>query len=694
MQRPRVEQVAVQIAGTEVHIETGRIARQASGAALCRSGDSVVLATVVVGPGREGIDFFPLTVEYREKLAAAGRIPGSFQRREGRISDHEVLQSRLIDRTIRSLFPKGYRDEVQVQVSVLSADPAADLATLSIVAACAALHLSPAPALGPACGVRVVRDQGVLTPFATEPKRQRAELDFVVSAGPAGLVMVEGGAREVGEDECAAALAQAQDWIKKLAGAIAQLRERAGAPKVEVPPAEPLPELPAATLAALREALDTPGKAARHEAVAAVRDALRAAAEPEQGRLLAKAFEAAQSAIVRETILSGGPRLDGRSATEIRPIWGEVGWLPRTHGSAIFTRGETQALCTCTLGTAEEAQRIEGLGGMRDEPFLLHYSFPPYSVGEVRPLRGPGRREIGHGFLARRGLLPVLPPFETFPYTIRIESEISESNGSSSMATACGGCLALMHAGVPIHRPVAGIAMGLVTDGERTVVLSDILGDEDHLGDMDFKVVGTTEGVTALQLDNKVGGLSEAQLAEALQQARSGRLHILGEMAKILPSPAPELAARAPRVVRTAIMPDHVAILIGPRGQTIKAIANATGAQVNVDDDGLVRVYAADEDAARRALQMVGRTCGVVRRGGYYTGTVTKVESFGMFVKLNEVVEALVGRDDLYEDRRAPDREFAPGEAVIVRAVGIDDRGRLKLSRRAAIGVDEALIEW
>ncbi|MGA1606552.1 MAG: polyribonucleotide nucleotidyltransferase [Planctomycetota bacterium] len=694
MTTPEVHAVDVQVGGTSLTLETGRIARQADGAVLCRSGDNVILATVVMAPARAGTDFFPLTVEYREKMAAAGRIPGSFQRREGRISDHEVLQSRLIDRSIRSLFPKGFRDEVQVQVSVLSADPAADLSTLALIAACAAVHISPAPASGPACGVRIVRDGGVLTAFPPLARRDRAELEFVVSAGPNGLVMVEGGAREVSEADCAQALSQAQQWISKLASAIDTLRARAGVPKLPVKEAPPLPELSATTVEALRLALATPEKAARAAAIHAVREELLANAEAELVPSLGKAFEACRSELVRDAILSGQPRLDGRGAADIRPIWGEVGWLPRAHGSALFTRGETQAMVTCTLGTAEEAQRVDGLGGLRDERFLLHYGFPPYSVGEVRPLRGPGRREIGHGFLARRGLLPVLPDFETFPYTLRIESEISESNGSSSMATACGGCLAMMQAGVPLSRSVAGIAMGLVTDGTRTVVLSDILGDEDHLGDMDFKVVGTSEGVTALQLDNKVGGLTEEQLQTALEQARQGRLHILGEMAKILPAPAKELAPRAPRVVRTSIMPDHVATLIGPRGQTIKGIAAATGAQVNVDDDGLVRVYAAEESAARRALQMVGRTCGVVRRGGYYNGTVTKVESFGMFVRVNDVIEGLVGREELFENRHAPDREFAPGDAVAIRVVGIDDRGKLKLSRRAAIGADEALFEW
>ncbi|MFO1052830.1 MAG: polyribonucleotide nucleotidyltransferase [Planctomycetota bacterium] len=686
--------ISFTLAGTTVTLETGRIARLASSAVLVRSADNVLLATIVVGDEREGVDFFPLTVEYREKLAAAGRIPGAFGRREGRITDHEVLVSRLIDRSIRSLFPKGFTAEVQVQVNVLSADPAADLSTLAILGACAALQLSPAPAKGPAAGLRLVRLEGGFTPFPTTATRDDAVLDFVVSAGPDGLVMVEGGAREVDEATCCAALDQAAQWIAKAQKAIGELAAQVPVQKRAVPPAEEARELPQDALAALRAALSETRKAARYAAVSAARQALLAQASPDDEEDWATAFDHAKHELVREAILAEGRRLDGRGLEDVRPISGEVGLLPRAHGSALFTRGETQAIVTCTLGTAEEQLRNEGLAGTTYEPFLLHYNFPPYSVGEIRPLRGPGRREIGHGFLARRGLLPVLPRFDGFPYTIRIESEITESNGSSSMATVCGGCLALMNCGVPITRPVAGIAMGLVTDGTRIAVLTDILGDEDHLGDMDFKVVGTEVGVTALQLDNKVGGLSAEQLAQALDQARRGRLHVLLEMKKILPAPAPALAPRAPRVIRTTIMPDSVAVLIGPRGQTIKGIGAATGATVNVDDEGVVRIYAAQEETAKKALRMVGKVAGVVKRGGYYSGTVTRVENFGVFVRINEVVEGLVPRDELFEHRREPDREFTPGDEVRVRVLGADARGRLEFSRRAAIGVDEALVEF
>jgi polyribonucleotide nucleotidyltransferase len=694
-----VASVSLTIAGTTLSLETGKIARLASAAVVVSSGDNVLLTTVVLGGAREGVDFFPLTVEYREKLAAAGRIPGAYGRREGRISDHEVLVSRLVDRSIRSLFPDGFTNEVQVQVNVLSADPAADLSTLAIVGATAALALSPAPAKGPAAGIRLVKVGDGFTPFPPLMRREAAELDFVVSAGPDGLVMVEGGAREVDEATCMAALAQAGEWITRLQKAIGQLVDARSAEvgaieKLPAPTPPTLPSLPESTAQSLRSALDQTQKAARLRAVAAAKSELLANAAPEDGKALAAAFEEAKYAFVREAILAKGHRLDGRGSDDVRPISGEVGLLPRAHGSALFTRGETQALVTCTLGTAEEALRTDTLGGSVTDPFILHYNFPPYSVNEARPLRGPGRREIGHGALARRGLLAVLPRFEEFPYTIRIESEITESNGSSSMATVCGGCLALMQCGVPITRPVAGIAMGLVTDGERTAVLTDILGDEDHLGDMDFKVVGTEVGVTALQLDNKVGGLSTEQLAAALEQAKRGRLHVLAAMKTILAAPRETLAPRAPRVVRTTIMPDSVAVLIGPRGQTIKGIGAATGASINVDDEGVVRIYAAADEAAKKALRMVGKVCGVPRRGGYYHGLVTRVESFGVFVRINEVVEGLVGRDELFENRREPDREFAIGDEIVVRLIGVDARGRLEFSRRAAIAVDEALIEF
>jgi polyribonucleotide nucleotidyltransferase len=684
---PTPHTVTLRIAGTQLSFETGRIARLASGAVVGRCQDHVVLATVVAAPeAREGVDFLPLQVEYREKLAAAGRIPGSFGRREGRITDHEVLTSRLIDRTIRSLFPSGFRRETQLQVSVLSADPESDITSLAILTATAALHASPVPAKGPAAGLRIVRWGDAWHAFPTERQRREAELDFVVSAGPDGLVMVEGEAREVPEDVAAQALEVAQQWAGKLAQGFEELRAASGVEKQAPPVEAPLPALPDGVEDELARALRHEQKAARLAEIAAARELCLAHAAPEERELLGRAFERRRYELVREAILAEGRRLDGRGPRDIRPISGEVGWLPRPHGSAVFTRGETQALVTCTLGAAEDAQRIEGLGGMREERFLLHYNFPPYSVGEVRPLRGPGRREIGHGFLARRGLLPLLPPFEDFPYTIRVESEISESNGSSSMATVCGGTLAMLHAGVPLRASVAGIAMGLVTDGARTAVLSDILGDEDHLGDMDFKVVGTARGITALQLDNKVGGLTHEQLTQALAQAAAGRAHILGEMAKMIAEPKPELAARAPRVAKTTVMPSSLGALVGPRGANLRAIETATGARVSIDDDGAVLVYAADARSAKKAMVMVQRTAGVLKAQKLYRAVITGVKDFGAFARINDVNEGLIPSGQQGE------KPLAEGSEVVVRVHGTDGRGRLRLS--LVPDADEALIEY
>ncbi|MCA8943706.1 MAG: polyribonucleotide nucleotidyltransferase [Planctomycetes bacterium] len=694
--QPTIE--TLELAGSKVTFETGRIARQASGAVVVRSGDNVILATVVASSADRGLDFFPLTVEYREKFAAAGMIPGNVMRREGRITDQEVLICRLIDRTIRSLFPKEYTREVQVQVQVMSADPAADLTSLALLGACMALHISEAPAAGPVAGLRIVRENGRWTPFPTQLARARAELEFVVSAGPDGLVMVEGEAKEAPPTRCREALEQALVWLDKVKRTADKLREVAGKPKVSVEAAPTLPELPAEVIRAIEQAVTIAGKAERHQALDQARQTLIASIEDEGMRDdFREAFGKHHSKLVRERILAEGARIDGRGPTDIRPIWSEIGWLPRAHGSAIFTRGETQALVTCTLGTDDDGLRVFELGGERREHFMLHYNFPPYSVGECRPLRGPGRREIGHGNLARRGLAAVVPDFADYPYTLRIESEISESNGSSSMATVCGGCLAMLHAGVPLTRPVAGIAMGLVADAERVAILSDILGDEDHLGDMDFKVVGTREGITALQLDNKIGGLDFDVLSRALDQAVAGIEHILGEMAKTIDAPSAEAPKYAPRVLRSAIMPDSIATLVGPRGTNIRGIQSDTGARVTVGDDGIVHIYAADQATAQKAQRLVGKSVGIVERGKYYSGRVTGVKEFGVFVRINDVTEGLVPNEELRENQRggkASREEFEQDQEVIVRVIGADDRGRLRLSVRAAIGVDEAQVEF
>ena len=694
--QPTAHRASVTIAGTELTFETGRIARQAQGAVLARAGDNVVLATVTAAATpKPGQDFFPLTVEYREKYAAAGRIPGGFLRREGRITDHEVLVSRLIDRTIRSLFPDHYRCEVQVQVQVLSAEPSSDLESLAILAACAALHVSPVPAKGPAGGLRIVRAQGQWLAFAGTLQREQADLEFSIGVGPDGLVMLEGHAVEVSEEDAVAAIAQASDWLARCRKAFDELRELGGKPKDPLVEPAALPELPADVRAALQASLRITEKAARRAAAAAaeaqwltaVGDDLKAAAKA--------AFGEALWTETRELTLGGGVRLDGRTTTQIRPIWSEVGLLPRAHGSALFTRGETQTIVTCTLGSPDVAMRIDGIGSRGEtERFLLHYNFPPYSVGEIRALRGPGRREIGHGSLARRGLAAVLPDDASCPFTIRVESEVTESNGSSSMATVCGGTMAMLHAGVPLRAPVAGIAMGLISDGTRHAVLSDILGDEDHLGDMDFKVVGTANGITAIQLDNKLGGLPQEVLGQAFAQARDGRLHILAEMAKTIAAPAAP-SRFVPRAQRLAIMPDAIGALIGARGANIKAITEATGATVSVDDHGEVRIYATDQNSAQQAAKMVQRSAGVLVVGRCYRGTVTGVKDFGAFVRINAVNEGLVPVEEL---DKAPVRHAGDiareGEEMIVTVLGADDRGRLRLSRRKALGVDEAQIEY
>ncbi len=680
------------LAGTQCSLETGRIARQAGAAVLGRSGDTVILATVVAAPEpRPGADFFPLTVEYREKLAAVGIIPGTYNRREGRISDQEVLMSRLIDRSLRSLFPASYRAEVQVQVSVLSADPANDPTTLALLAATAAVHLSPAPAKGPAAGLRIVGTDAGFSTFPSLEKRAAAKLDFVVSAGPDGLVMVEGEAKEATEAECSAALDQALAWLQKVQKQLVDFAKQAGKTKYALAEEPLLPSIPSAVQEELSQALsaDKQSKAERSQLVQQIKDTyLQGLDETEQAEAAA-ALRQLHTQLVREAILADQRRPDGRGAKDIRPIWSEVAWLPRPHGSAIFTRGETQALVTCTLGTAQDAQRLESLTGKGETKFILHYNFPPYSVNEARPLRGPGRREIGHGHLARRGLTALLPMDQDYPYTIRLESEISESNGSSSMATVCGSSMALMQAGVPLRAAVAGIAMGMVADDNRCVVLSDILGEEDHLGDMDFKVVGTNQGITALQLDNKIGGLSSAKLAEALSQAREGRLHILKEMAKSISSPAKEMSLHAPRVVKTSILPESIGALVGARGANIREIQERSAARVSVDDHGQVLIYAADGNSASKALRMVQQLVGVIKAEHYYNGTITGVKDFGSFVKINEVNEGLVPNEELPENGDWPE-----GKAVVVKVLGADDRGRLRLSISAALGVDPALIQF
>jgi polyribonucleotide nucleotidyltransferase len=694
-----------EIDGREIVLETGKLARQADGAVLVRQGRAVVLVTVVAAKRDTDPGFLPLTVEYREKSAAAGRVPGSFLRREGRITDDEVLSSRILDRSIRPLFPKGLRQEVQVQATVLSADPAADeTAILALIGASAALHVSALPWDGPIGGVRMVRADGRWTAFAGLASRKAADGALVVAGGAQGLVMVEGEARELPEAEILEGLFEAQTRISRCCEAIEELRRIAGVPKAAAPGPAAAGELPASlgeelerrAAGLLDEALFTSGKKARADRVAAVLDSvtaesLAAAGPTKDGEHELRGacrdhLRGLARARIREAILAEGRRIDGRAPDEIRPIHCEVDWLPSPHGSALFTRGETQALVTCTLASRRMEQMQETLHGPRQSRFLLHYNFPSYSVGEIRPLRGPGRREIGHGNLARRALEPVLPNLESFPYVVRLESDIAESNGSSSMATTCGGCLALMDAGVPIRSMVAGIAMGLVSDGARFQVLSDILGDEDHVGDMDFKVTGTRDGITALQMDNKLGALPREVLVQALEQARSGRLHILGAMEKTLARSRSEPKEHAPRITPVRIVPAAISALIGPKGSNIKSIEAEFDAEITLDEAGLCFVHARDASKARGAVRRVQQAAGVVEVGRVYAGTVVTVKEFGAFVKIFESAEGLVPVaewDEGYVENLP--KIVRPGEKVHVRVLGVDGRGKIRLSRKDAL---------
>jgi polyribonucleotide nucleotidyltransferase len=685
----------VTVGGRELVLETGRMARQADGACVVRCGDTAVLVTAVgEAAPRPGMGFFPLTVEYRESYAAAGRVPPVYGRREGRPGDHEILASRVIDRSIRPLFPDGYRSEVQVLVTVLSAEPDVEPGALALVGASAALHLSDIPWAGPVAGARFAGRAGALAAFPSVAERRGAELDLVVSLGPRGLVMVEGQAAEVPEDEIVRALVDAQRELAALLAAQERLRAAAGRSKR----AFTAPALPADVLAAaapwrgeLRAAFQTAEKRARRDAVRAAEERARTSLQerfPESSEAVAAVLEALRHDEARALILDGR-RMDGRGAEDVRPITIEAGLLARTHGSALFTRGETQALATATLGTGGDVLRRADLFGDHRERFFLHYNFPPFSVGETRPVRGPGRREVGHGMLAERALRAVLPDEDEFPYTLRVVSDILESNGSSSMATVCAGCLALLDAGVPLKKSVAGVAMGLVEEGERVAVLTDILGDEDHLGDMDFKVCGTADGVTALQMDIKMEGLTEALLASALEQARRGREHVLAEMAKSLAAPRPELSKHAPRLMSIRIRPERIRDVIGPGGSVIRSIIEETGATVDVGEDGLVRVASSDLQGARDALRRIELLTAEAEVGAVYAAVARTVRDQVAFVELFPGTEGVLHISEVAPQRidRVGDVVRA-GEVVNVRVLGVDPKGRIRVSRKAALDAD------
>jgi len=675
-------------------IEWGKLAPQAAGAVLVRENETVVMVAAVAAPEpREGTDFFPLTVEYRERFSAAGKFPGGYRKREGGATTAETLTSRLIDRSIRPLFPEWFRCETQILATVLTIDPDGDPAILGILGAAAALHLSDIPWDGPIAALRIGRSpEGGVLPNPRSIEREESDLDLIATFHRDGLVMLEAGATELPEDELARAVEIAATRAQPLLQAIDSLRgegkqkRRPEREEREASPAEMVAEQAEAQVSA---AAATAEKQARRELLQSARESILASlAERFDGSAgaLSDAFDDLVQRVFRKAILDGGVRADGRAPAEIRPIASEVGLLPRVHGSALFTRGETQALVVCTLGTGQDEQEVEGLQGVTREAFQLYYRFPSYSVGEVRPLRAPGRREIGHGALARRALEAVLPDPARFPYTIKLESEITSSNGSSSMASVCGGCLALMDAGVPIRRPVAGIAMGLMREGERLVILSDILGEEDHLGDMDFKVAGSDVGITAVQLDNKLGALPLRVLCGALEQAREGRLRILREMGRTLSKPRSDLSPRAPRVRLVKIGTHRIRDLIGPGGRVIQALQSDTGSRLDVADDGTVRIYARDAASLDAALARVRDLTGEPEVGCIYRGTVTGVKEFGVFVRLFEGIEGLVHVTELAPGEvRDVARLASVGDEMVVKVLGVDGQGKIRLSRKQAM---------
>ena len=672
--------------------ETGKWAQQASGSVVLRSGDAVVLVTAVADPvARPGIDFFPLTVEYRERLAGNGRIPGAYGKREARATTDETLACRLIDRSIRPLFPSHYLCETQVIVTVFSGDPEVDLPGLSITAASLALSLSDIPWEGPVAAIRVGRVDKVLVAFPTAEKAARSDLNFVVTVGDVGVLMVEGESKEVSEEDLVACLMFAQaeakpvldlqrKWAKKHGRAKRLLEEPA--PIEVVGLADHDAALSAALLVTEKEARTAAkslAKAAAVEALCAANPGLEPAVIKE---LVGKRFKPLGRALIL-----AGQRFDGRGHKSVRPIECEVGVLPSCHGSALFTRGETQALASATLGGPRDSLRIEDLYGSHDEFFFLHYTFPPYSVGEVRPLRGPGRREIGHGMLAQRALAQVVPDYKDFPHTLRITSDILSSNGSSSMASVCGGCLAMMDAGVPIKAPVAGVAMGLIQEGDQHVVLTDILGDEDHLGDMDFKVCGTKKGVTALQMDLKIDGLTEATLTAALAQARDARMHILAAMARTLAQPRLKLAKNAEGAVLIEVPKQKLGDVIGPGGRNIRGLSESTGASLDMDDQGLLRVAAKDPKALDTVRKRLAEQVREPRVGEVLPAIVVNLgQSFARF-ELFPGTEAGMHISEAAEHRVYKwEDEFQLGDTVMVKVTGVDDRGGIRVTR---IGVGQ-----
>jgi len=685
--------------GTELSFESGWGAKQASGSVIVRAGDTMVLCTVCQADPRPGQSFFPMTVEYQERGYAAGKIPGGFFKREGRPGAQEILGCRLIDRPIRPFWPKGFMDEVQIICSVISYDGENEPYTMAICGASAALHISNMPFLGPVAAVKVGRVDGKLVINPKPAEMEKSDIEMVVAGTSESIVMVEGGAEFVPDNEVLDALNFGHEEIKKLIAMQEELRGKVGVEKQEFIPVEPdadlVSKIEGQIADKIKATLKVTDKHERKVGVKAVKTAMKESlladlgeeAFAEKEGEIGGIFDAYLKQASRRMILDEKVRIDGRDFTTVRPIECEVGLVPRAHGSALFTRGETQAIVTATLGTSVDAQRIDNIVTPgQEKTFLLHYNFPPYCTGEAKMLRGTSRREVGHGALAERALERVIPSQEEFPYVIRIVSDVTESNGSSSMASVCGGTLSMLQAGVPLDKPVSGVAMGLIKDGDDIAVLTDILGDEDHFGDMDFKVCGTREGITALQMDIKCTGLSKETMQSALQQAKDGRVHILDEMAKAITEPSKELSEFAPQIKTIKINPDKIRDIIGPGGKTIRSITESTGVKIDIDDTGSVSIASSDRDSIKRAIDIIEGLTEEAEIGKIYAGVVKKIMDFGAFVEILPGIEGLVHISQLEEKRVENVSDIvSEGEEVMVRVLDIDKQGKIRLSRKEAL---------
>jgi len=700
--------VQTKLNGRAISIETGKVAKQADGAVVVRCGGTIVLSTVVATKApMEGRDFLPLTVEYRERAYAGGKIPGGFFKREGRPDEKETLTCRLIDRPVRPLFPKGFRNEIQVINLVISADDENDPDVLAMIGSSAALCLSGLPFGGPLGAVRVALVEGELVANPTYKQLAASQLEVVIAGTEDAVLMVESGGREISEDQMLEALAFGHEQCKALARIQQDLMGKAAKPRWAFDAnagADPTLQAKVQQVATPRvaEALAIHQKQARAEAMVAAFEAVWAHLVsvdhvPDEPATKAKAreyFEKVEKTEVRRLIVDKGIRVDGRSVKEVRPIWSEIGYLPRAHGSALFTRGETQALVAATLGTKNDEQKMESFEGDSYRHFMLHYNFPSFSTGEVKRFGTPGRREIGHGALAHRAVEAVLPTKEAFPYTIRIVSDILESNGSSSMATVCGASMALMDAGVPLKAPVAGIAMGLVKEGDKVGILTDIMGSEDHYGDMDFKVAGTDKGITALQMDIKIGGVSVDIMRQALAQAREARLHVLGKMAETIKAPRTALSEFAPRFITIRIRPEKIREIIGPGGKVIRGIQEKTGAKIDVEDDGKVTVFSSSSEKAQMAIDIIQDICREAELDRIYLGKVKSIKEFGAFVEIMQGTEGLLHISQIAENRiRAVGDVLTEGDEVLVKVIEIDTNGKVRLSRKQALRDQPALAD-